>query len=407
MFDENGNAKFYNINNGGEIIGRMIPPVNNLTLTNTTLVGNYKASNSITAETNVSVTGTAVLKAGNTINLKPGFTANSGCNLTISVGTVTSDKYYYLKDHLGSIRVVVDTVGEIVSYSDYDPWGMILNGRSSNFGFANDKYKFTGKERDTETGYDYFGARYYDNRIGRWLQVDPLAEKYPGWSPYNYTMNNPLIFIDPNGKYGKKIINGQITFTRQSYWDALTHCVEFLPIVSWVSLGLRNAVNDPSLGIPNGVDYLVNGIGGKSFVQMAKFGFQTYNTFADLNDVSEALLIDESIFIEIVNEQKNGISLVTYGDNDRQLIISPELINYYNGSQETAANVIEEIIKAKWQKKNPTLYKKLYSSRKVKNNTQDPFSPDNTRVKETFLLDGTDNKDGNQNKLLNYDPSIN
>jgi RHS repeat-associated protein len=177
----------------------MIPPVNNLTLSNTTLSGTYEAQNQITTETNVSVTGTAVLKAGNTINLKPGFTASSGCNLTISVGAVTSDKYYYLKDHLGSVRVVVDTVGEIVSYSDYDAWGMILNGRSSNFGFADDKYKFTGKELDTETGYFYFGARAYDGRIGRWNVIDPLFEKYPNVSPYNYALNNPLRFIDPKG----------------------------------------------------------------------------------------------------------------------------------------------------------------------------------------------------------------
>ncbi|MBW7843483.1 MAG: RHS repeat-associated core domain-containing protein [Ignavibacterium sp.] len=66
--------------------------------------------------------------------------------------------------------------------------------------YLNTKYKFTSKERDVETGYDYFGARYYDSRIGRWLQVDPLAEKYFGWSPYNYTMCNPLIFLDPDGK---------------------------------------------------------------------------------------------------------------------------------------------------------------------------------------------------------------
>ena len=65
----------------------------------------------------------------------------------------------------------------------------------------NDKYKqpaagrFTGKERDKETNYDYFGARLYDSRIGRWLQVDPLSDKYPSWSPYVYALNNPLANI--------------------------------------------------------------------------------------------------------------------------------------------------------------------------------------------------------------------
>ena len=124
-----------------------------------------------------------------------------------------------MKDHLGSIQVVVDTVGEIVSYDagvypalSGKPWGIILNGRSTNSAYINAKYKFTSKERDVETGYDYFaclpkserrrqGARYYDSRIGRWLQVDPLAEKYFGWSPYNYTLNNPLRLIDTDGRF--------------------------------------------------------------------------------------------------------------------------------------------------------------------------------------------------------------
>ncbi|MGM0635085.1 MAG: RHS repeat domain-containing protein [Bacteroidota bacterium] len=61
-------------------------------------------------------------------------------------------------------------------------------------------WKFTGKELDEETGFYYFGARYYQPKWSIWLSVDPLAEKYSSWSSYNYTMNNPINLIDPDGK---------------------------------------------------------------------------------------------------------------------------------------------------------------------------------------------------------------
>jgi len=65
----------------------------------------------------------------------------------------------------------------------------------------NTPYKFSAKELDGETGYSYFGARYYDPNISIWLSVDPLSDKYPGHSPYVYTLNNPIMFIDPDGRY--------------------------------------------------------------------------------------------------------------------------------------------------------------------------------------------------------------
>ena len=103
--------------------------------------------------------------------------------------------------------MVVDQRGEITSAQDYYPFGETLRTYTVGSG-QNDKYKFTEKERDIETGYDYFGARFYDSSIGRWLSVDPLASKYPGWSPYNYTMNNPLRYIDPNGMYSAETADG-------------------------------------------------------------------------------------------------------------------------------------------------------------------------------------------------------
>jgi len=115
---------------------------------------------------------------------------------------------YYLKDHLGNIRVTVDKDGEVLGYDDYYPFGLQMPGRSSNTANPNHLYKCSAKslsrdagKLDEEIGLDwyYFGARYYDPVIARWLAVDPMADKYPSISPYVYCANNPLYYIDPNG----------------------------------------------------------------------------------------------------------------------------------------------------------------------------------------------------------------
>jgi RHS repeat-associated protein len=62
------------------------------------------------------------------------------------------------------------------------------------------RYKFNGKELDEETGFYYYGARYYNPKFSIWLSVDPLAESFPNWNPYNYTMQNPINLIDPDGR---------------------------------------------------------------------------------------------------------------------------------------------------------------------------------------------------------------
>mgnify|MGYP006278652365 CR=1 FL=1 len=61
-------------------------------------------------------------------------------------------------------------------------------------------YTFSAKEKDKNTGYHYFGARYYDSEVSVWLSVDPLADKYPSMSPYIYTAGNPVMLVDPDGR---------------------------------------------------------------------------------------------------------------------------------------------------------------------------------------------------------------
>jgi RHS repeat-associated protein len=102
--------------------------------------------------------------------------------------------------------MTVGSIGNVVGYDDFYPYGMTMSDRSS-IGSADARYKFTGKEREYgETGWDYFGARYGvypaesgNSRIGRWLQVDPSADKYGNFSPFVYSFNNPMKYIDPDG----------------------------------------------------------------------------------------------------------------------------------------------------------------------------------------------------------------
>jgi RHS repeat-associated protein len=121
---------------------------------------------------------------------------------------------YVTQDHLGSTRVVTDKDGIVVRRYDYAPFGedlKLAGGRtiaqkySGSDAELKDKVRFTGKERDAETGLDYFGARYMSAAQGRFTSPDaPFADQFTGdpqsWNLYGYVRNNPLKYTDPNGR---------------------------------------------------------------------------------------------------------------------------------------------------------------------------------------------------------------
>jgi RHS repeat-associated protein len=118
-----------------------------------------------------------------------------------------SSVHYFFSDHLGSTSVTTNSPGATLEEDiDYYPYGGIVSGSSS------DHYLFTGKERDSESGLDNFGARYNASSMGRFMSPDPSNVSVDFWMPqtwnrYSYALNNPLKIVDRNGLWPTDIHN--------------------------------------------------------------------------------------------------------------------------------------------------------------------------------------------------------
>ena len=128
---------------------------------------------------------------------------------------------YQYKDHLGNVRLSYTDVSttstpvlEIIEESNYYPFGLKHKGynnvTSSNGNSVAQKLKFGGMEYQEELDLNWYDitARNYDPALGRWMNIDPLAEKMRRHSPYNYAFNNPIFFIDPDGMAPQDANNG-------------------------------------------------------------------------------------------------------------------------------------------------------------------------------------------------------
>ena len=109
------------------------------------------------------------------------------------------DTYFYHTDHLGSSSYITNIKGIVSQHMEYIAFGELLVDEHLNSN--NSPFKFNAKRLDAETGNLYYGARYYNPKTSIWLSVDPMADMYPGWSPYNYCMQNPVNMVDPTGMF--------------------------------------------------------------------------------------------------------------------------------------------------------------------------------------------------------------
>ena len=140
----------------------------------------------------------------------------------------TGGTQYMTADHLGSLRVVTDSAGGVDSRHDYKPFGQELpvgvGGRTTGQGFVTDtaRKKFTGYERDQDTGLDFAQARYYAPTLGRFTSVDPLMASGSTGNPqsfnrYSYVLNNPLNATDPTGLFADDPYHHELEDAEQRY----------------------------------------------------------------------------------------------------------------------------------------------------------------------------------------------
>ena len=120
-------------------------------------------------------------------------------NCEYDYGRLTAINY---PDHLGSSSYITNLDGEVSQHIEYVPFGEVFIEERNNT--WNTPYLFNAKEFDEETGMYYYGARYYEPRVSLWMSVDPIANLKNWISPYAYTKDNPLRYIDPDGKMNGK-----------------------------------------------------------------------------------------------------------------------------------------------------------------------------------------------------------
>jgi RHS repeat-associated protein len=159
-------------------------------------------------------TGTRVKKdagaSGLTLFPFQGYEIAPGGQITkfIRIGVETfaakkgTNKYFYHNDHLGGVNVITNSTGARVQLNEYDPWGTV----SRTEGTIDPTNRFTGQDLDPETGLYYYGGRYYDAEIARFISPDPFVQDIfdpQNLNRYSYVVNNPQNYIDPDGYFHK------------------------------------------------------------------------------------------------------------------------------------------------------------------------------------------------------------
>ena len=270
--------------------------------------------------------------------------------------------YYYHGDHLGSSNAITNGSGNFHEHVEYFPYGETwVEERVA--GGENLPHKFTGKELDPETNLYYYGARYYDPQLSRWVSADPILDKYlptgntekdgklPGiggvfntvnLNIYHYAGNNPIVYTDPNGK---EIVTAVILIGMGAY--ALIEA-------GWNMYQIHKLKGEETTG----QDYMVAGSFGvmtgtlEGAITFGSAGILAYPAAAQrgaLTDIVMQRLVDSSKDIDLVQVGQKATTEVAYRKLASKLPISVES-PLGNVAVQSTRKIVDKTIKSEINK---------------------------------------------------------
>lgn len=327
------------------------------------------------------------------------------------VGTKEFAFVYQHKDHLGNIRLsykdtdknnIINPSTEIMEENNYYPFGLKHKGYNEVVNGTNHPYGFNGKEENDELGLKWmdFSARNYNAAIGRWMNIDPLAEDMRRHSTYNYAFDNPIYFIDPDGMMPLGSVDNETDPKNRKPGQVkqLERKYSFMGYVSWLGNNISKEVDNISNTIKSTTKSLVS-IFKDDVEPLISTGDDIVKTVGKLsnNKTLNAIGEDAGLVGQVTSVVKYGLELSENGVSEKLVEdVTSDLISNATGP---AAGFTEVVVENGRSDDGITNTKNLARSYSIMGDARNAYIHQNFTMRHSHDYSGKIDKHTGNNKF--------